>query len=158
MELAAGGHGFDAAGPDFGGEVEAADGFAEEGSLFVLGFGERDLNAGAKEGDGQSGEAGSGAEVEEAGGAGVEMPGGEEAFSEVTADDLLGIADGGEVSAGVPLEEEVEVGGEMGEEGSGRIRQVRGEQACDCGFGEGGHTRLPVSQKRGLEVRSRENE
>src|ERR1700722_2032214 len=81
VEPAAGGHGFDAVGPDFRGKVEAAGGFAEEGSFFVLGFGEGDLNVGAKEGDGQAGEAGSRAEVEECGRAGVEVLGGEEAFS-----------------------------------------------------------------------------
>jgi hypothetical protein len=137
-------------GPHFGGKVEAADSFAEEGSLFVLGFGEGDLNVGAKEGDGQAREAGSGTEVEECGGAGVKVLGGEEAFPEMAADDLSGISDGGEVGPGVPLEEELEVGGELGEEGDGDFGQVRGEQACDCGFGEGGHGRLSVSQRRGL--------
>jgi hypothetical protein len=38
----------------------------------------------------------------------------EEAFAEVAADDVFGVADGGEVGAGVPLEEEVEIGGEPG--------------------------------------------
>ena len=113
VELTVGGHRFDASGPDFGGEVEGTDGFAEEGGLFVLGFGERDLDLRTEEGDGDSGETCSRAEVEEGGGVGVEMTGGEEAFAEVAADDLLRIADGGEVSAGVPLEEEIEVEGEL---------------------------------------------
>jgi len=157
MELAAGGHGFDAAGPDFCGEVKVADGFAEEGSLFVLGFGKGDLNVGPEKDDGQAGEAGSGAEVEECDRANVKVLGGEEAFSEVAADDLLGIADRGEVSAGVPLEEEVEVCAKLGEESGGDIGfgEVRGEQVCDCGLGEGRHGRLSVSQKRGLETCSR---
>ena len=44
------------------------------------------------------------------------MAGGEEALAEVAADDVFGVADGGEVGAGVPLEEQVEVGGELGVE------------------------------------------
>jgi hypothetical protein len=39
--------------------------------------------------------------------------GGEEAFSEVATDDFLWVADGGEVGASVPLEEEIEVDGEL---------------------------------------------
>ncbi len=128
VELAAGGHGFDAAGPDFGLEGEGADGFAEEGGFFVLGFGEGDVDVGAEEGDGEAGKACSGAEVEEGLGVGGEMVGGEEAFAEVAADDLFGVADGGEVGAGVPFEEEVEVGGELGEEVARWIRQISGDE------------------------------
>jgi hypothetical protein len=112
VELANDGHRFDAIRPNFGGrEVEAANRLAEEGSLLVLRFRKGDLNVWAEKGDWQTGEAGPGAEVEEAGGAGIKMSGGEEAFSKVTANDLLGIADRSEVCPGVPLEEQVEVGG-----------------------------------------------
>jgi len=111
VELTGGGHGFYAVEPDFGWEVEGADCFAEEGGLFVLGFGQSDLNVRAEESDGKAGKAGPGAEVEEGGGVGVEMGGGEEALAEVAADDLLGIADGGEIGASVPLEEQIEIGG-----------------------------------------------
>jgi hypothetical protein len=112
VELAGGGHGFDAAGPDFGGEVQSADGFAEEGGFFVLGFGQGDSDLGTEKGDGKAGKAGSGAKVQEGLGAGSQMAGGKEAFAEVATDDLFGITDGGEVGAGVPLEEEIKVGGE----------------------------------------------
>jgi hypothetical protein len=44
---------------------------------------------------------------------------GEEAFSEMAGDDLLGIADGREVRPGVPLKKQVKVGRELGKESSG---------------------------------------
>jgi hypothetical protein len=49
----------------------------------------------------------------------LEMDAGEEGLAEVALDDFFGVADGGEVGAGVPLEEEIEIGGELGVEGSG---------------------------------------
>ncbi len=54
------------------------------------------------------------------------MLGGEEAFAEVAADYLLRVADGGQIGAGVPFEEEIQVGGEMGEDGGRRGGQVGG--------------------------------
>lgn len=146
VELAGGREGFGASGPDFNvGKVKGADDFAEEGGLFVLGFGQGDVGLGVKEGDGEAGEAGSGAQVEE-GGRGAEVLGGEEAFSEVAANDLLRVADGSEVGTGVPLEEEIEVGGEAGHEvfwrGDG---QVGGEEGGDLGFGEGGHRDFSIA-------------
>jgi hypothetical protein len=60
------------------------------------------------------------------------MLSGEEAFAEVAADDLFGIADGGEIGAGVPLEEEMEVSRELRKQGGGRIREIRNEEGCDC--------------------------
>jgi hypothetical protein len=125
VELAGGGHGFDAAGPHFRGESEGADGLAEESSLFVLRFGEGDLNVGPKEGDREAGEAGPGAEVEKCEYARVEVTRGEETLAEVAADDLFGIADGGEIGAGIPFEEKIEISSEAGEEvgrGIGKIR------------------------------------
>ena len=116
VELAVCGHGFNAVGPDFGAEVEGADDFAEKGGFFVLGLGEGHLNVWAKQGYRETWKAGSGAEVEEGRGVEVEVTAGEEALSEVAADDLFGAADGGEVGAGVPFEEEVEVDGELGGE------------------------------------------
>jgi hypothetical protein len=138
VELAAERHGFYAGGPDFGLQAEGTDDFAEEGGLFVLGFGEGDGELGVEELDGESGESGTGAEVEEGRG-GSDVLGSEEAFAEVAADDLFGVADGGEVGAGVPLEEEVEISGELGEEGFGQTWGVGGEEGSDFGFGEGGH-------------------
>ena len=40
---------------------------------------------------------------------GVEVAGGEEALAEVTGDDLFGVADGGQVDAGIPAEEYIDV-------------------------------------------------
>ena len=67
LELAIGGHGFDAGGPDLGGEIEGANDFAEEGGLLVLRFGEGYGDFGTEKGYGEAGKAGSGAEVEEGG-------------------------------------------------------------------------------------------
>src|SRR5258708_28638570 len=126
-ELTVGGQGLHTGSPDLDvWKIQGAHGVAEEGSLFVLGFGEGDLKVGAKESDGQAGEAGSGSEVKErhrAGGRGswIQVAGGEEALAKVTADDLFRIADGGEVGAGVPFEEEVEVGGELVDQRRGGI-------------------------------------
>src|ERR1700733_7352225 len=104
VELAVEWHGFDPVRPDFNvGQGEGAHDLAEEGGFFVLGFGEGDLDLGVQERDGQAGESGSGAEVEEGFGFGGDVAGGEEAFAEMAADDLFGIADSGEVGAGVPF-------------------------------------------------------
>ena len=66
------------------------------------------------------------------------MLGGEEALAGVPGDDVAGVADGGEVGAGVPFEEEVEVGGELGEEVRGWVGEVGGEEGGDFVFGESG--------------------
>jgi hypothetical protein len=103
------GHGFDPGSPDFGGKAESADYFSEECGFFVLGFGKGDLNLRVKQGDRQPWEACSLTEVEEGSSRWVEMLGCEEAFTEVATDDLFRLADGGEVGAGVPLEEKIKV-------------------------------------------------
>ena len=131
-------------GPDLGGEMEGADGFVEEGGLFGAGLGQGDLDFGAEELDGKAGEAGAGTVVEE-GGAGAEVGGGEEALAEVAADDVLGGADGGEVEAGVPLENEVEIGEELGGERGGD-GGVGGEEG---GKGFGGHEQGARRQVQG---------
>jgi hypothetical protein len=151
VKLAAGGHGFDAAGPDFGLEGEGADGFAEEGGFLVLGFGEGDVDVGAEKGDGEAGKTCSGAEVEEGLRAGGEMAGGEETLTEVAANDLFGVADGGEIGAGVPLEEEIEVDGELEEEVVGWIRQIRVDEIRNLGLGQSGHGADGSSRKFGQE-------
>ncbi len=136
VELLGGRQGFDPVRPDVGCETEGSDYFAEESRLFVLGFGEGYLDFGAEQGYGEAGEAGSRAEVEEGGGAGIEVLGGEEAFAEVAADDLLWVADSGQVGAGVPLEKEVQVGGEPGHHVlRRRDREVGGEELGDLDFG-----------------------
>jgi hypothetical protein len=144
VECAITGHRFDAMGPDLGGEMEGADGFVEEGGLLGAGLGQGDVDFGAEELDGESGEAGAGTVVEE-GAAGAEVSGGEEALAEVAADDVLGGADGGEVEAGVPLENEVEIGEELGGERGGD-GGVGGEEG---GKGFGGHEQGARRQVQG---------
>ena len=47
------------------------------------------------------------------------MAGGEEAFAEVAGDDVFGVADGGEVDAGVPAEKYIDVGRYIAQLGGG---------------------------------------
>ena len=106
-------HGFDACYPDFAGKAEGSGYFAEKSGLFVLRFREGDLNFRAKQGDWQSGEAGAGSEVEERGRGGVEVLGGEKTLTKMAADDIFRVADRCEVGSGVPLEEKIEIEGEL---------------------------------------------
>ena len=76
-----------------------------------------------------------------------QLPGGEEAFAEVALDDFFGGADGGEIGAGVPLEEEIEVEGELVAEvrwGGGEIWLEEGSDLCG---GEGEHG-LPLNDNQ----------
>lgn len=134
MESAIGRHGFDAAGPDFRGEIEYAYSFAEKRGLFVLRFGQSDLNVTAQQRDGDAGEARSGAEVEESRCLGGEMAADKEAFTEVPADDLFRIADRREIRACVPLKNEVEIDRELGQESGRGVWKVGYEEVGDCGF------------------------
>ena len=102
-ELTGVGQGFSACGPDLDvRKIQGAYSLAQEGSLLILGFSQRDLNARAEENcDGQAGKAGSGADVKQRDVAGIrrakvgvgrrEVAGGEEALAKVAADDLFGI-------------------------------------------------------------------
>lgn len=56
--------GFGAGGVDLCGEAKGADGFAKEGRLFILGFGNNDRDLAANESDGETGEAGSGTKIQ----------------------------------------------------------------------------------------------
>ena len=134
VESAVDRHLFDAAGPDLRGEIEGADSFAEKAGFFVLGFGEGDLNIRTQKPDRDAREACPGAEVEEGGGVAREMARGKEAFAKMTANNLFRVADCGEIGAGVPFEEEVEVQRELGQQGSRGIRKIRCEEVGDCGF------------------------
>jgi hypothetical protein len=120
--------------PNLDRKGEGPDDLAEECSLFVLGFGEGNSDLRAKKGYGEAGEAGPGAKVKKGSGAGINLAGGKEALAKVAADDLLRVADGGEIGAGVPFEEKVEVKGELGEEAGWDVRQIRSEEICYCGF------------------------
>ena len=114
MESAIGGHGFDTTGPDLGGEIEGANNFAQKRCLFVLGFGQGDLDLRAQKRDGNSREAGPGSEVEKSGGIGIDMARGKDALAEVPADDLFGVTDRSQVRSGVPFEKEIEIERELG--------------------------------------------
>ena len=103
------GQGLGAGGMDAGGDAGDADGFLEEGGFFVLGFGEGDGDFGAADGDGNAGEAGAGSIVEEGGDAGGKGMGAGDGLEEVALEDGVGIADGGEVGAGVPVNEERQI-------------------------------------------------
>ena len=89
--------------------------------------------------DGEAGEAGTGTQIKEGLG-GRKMTGGEEGLAEVAADDLFRTADGGEVGAGVPFQEEVEIEGELVQEERSWVGIVRGQEGGDGGLGEGGHS------------------
>lgn len=141
IEAAVRRHLFDTFGPNFGFEAERSDGFAEEGSLFTLRLGQGHLKLGEEQLDGQAGETGAGAEVQKSGRRRQqrrEVDTGEEAFAEVAADDLFGVADGREIGAGVPAEKEVKVSAELGVEvgRDGRAGEVGFEERGDLGFAE----------------------
>jgi hypothetical protein len=120
---------FGAAAVDFCCEAESADGFAEEGGFFVLGFGEGDLDVVAHEGDGDTWKACSGTEVEKSADGFGEGLGAEDGFQEVAAEDAFFVSDGGEVGFGVPFLEEGQVGGEL-------LRSFGGEGWVAGGFEE----------------------
>jgi len=67
------------------------------------------------------------------------MLAGEEALAEVGADDGFWVADGGEVGAGVPLEEEIEVGTKLVNSGiCNGVKEIGSQELADAGGVEGG--------------------
>ena len=139
METTIGWHGLDTARPNFGGETEGADRFPQEGGLFVLRFGERDLNVWPHKSDRKARKTCSRAKVQQCRRIGVKMTSSEETLPEVAANNLLRIADSGEVRARVPLQQEVKVDGELGKESGRDIRKIGNEEVSNFGFGEGWH-------------------
>lgn len=103
------GEGFGAGGVDAGMEAEGADGYLKEGGFLRLGFSEGDGERGAADGDGDARQAGSGAEVEEGGKACGQSAGGGDGFEKMAAEDRFRIADGSQIDAGAPVEEERQV-------------------------------------------------
>ncbi len=99
-------------------EGEHADDFAEECGLALARLDQRQRDLRRPDLDGQAGEAGAGADVEQtdaAGNGGVsreKVRGGEQGFANMSCHDIFRIARGGEIHAGVPAEQEVEVGGD----------------------------------------------
>ncbi len=96
------GQSFSAAGINFGIDAGNADGFLEKGGFFALGFGKGDGDLGAAYRDGNTGEAGSGAVVEEGADARWEGMGAGNGFDKMAGEDGAGVADGGQVDAGIP--------------------------------------------------------
>jgi hypothetical protein len=100
-------------------QCKGAGDFAEEGGLLVVGLDQSERDVRGPELDGEAGESGAGAEVGDRikgfhhrghrEHRGEEVAGGEEALAEVAGDDFFGVADGGEVDAGVPAEEYIDV-------------------------------------------------
>src|SRR5208282_6180312 len=107
-------------------QCKRAHNFAKEDGFLVVGLDEGEGDGGSPEFDRNSREAGAGAEVGEAdsgaslrrtagGGCphrssgGEEVTRGEEGFAEVAGDDFFGVADGGEVDAGIPADEYIDV-------------------------------------------------
>jgi hypothetical protein len=97
-------------------QCKGAGDFAEEGGFLVVGFDQGEGDVWGPEFEGEAGESCAGAEVGDAGGKfnifnhrghrgrhRVEEAGGEERFAEVAGDDVFGVADGGQVDAGVPV-------------------------------------------------------
>jgi hypothetical protein len=100
-------------------QCKGARDFAKECDFLVVGFdqGERDLRR--PEFYRETGESGAGTYIGNGfhhrghwghrGRAREQIAGGQEAFAEVAGDDFFGVADGGEVDAGVPAEEYIDV-------------------------------------------------
>lgn len=103
-----------AGGMDGGVEGEYADGFAKEGGLLVLRFGECDVDVVAAKGDGDAGEAAAGSVVEEGGDACWYLVCNRNRFNKMTTYYTFLIADGGEIGAGVPANKERKIGGKAG--------------------------------------------
>lgn len=116
-------------------QYKRATDFPQKRSFLVIGLDEHDGYGRRPELDRDAGEAGTGADVSQRDGrrghgrrrsAGCnglkreEVAGCEKAFAEMASDDLLGIADGGQIDAGVPPHQYIDVRRYMGEERSGR--------------------------------------
>jgi len=99
-------------------QCKSAGDFAKEGGLLVVGLDQREGEVRVPEFEGETGESGAGAYVGDCktlhhrghGGRRREkIAGGEEALAEVAGYDFFGVADGGEVDAGIPAEEYIDV-------------------------------------------------
>ena len=120
-------------------QCKAADHLPQKSRLLVVRLDQGEVDGGRPEFEGQAGKAGPGADVNTVVGrrssvvSGEQVAGGKQRLSEVAGDDLLGIADGGEVDAGVPAEKYIDVrryiiqlgGRELGWCGQERLQQFR---------------------------------
>ena len=101
-------------------QCKGAGDFAEEGGLLLVGLDQREGDVGRPELDGDAGESGAGAEVgyvkvfhrqgrRGRGGTGEQMSCREQAFAEVAGYDLFRVADCGQVDAGIPVHQYIDV-------------------------------------------------
>ena len=121
------------------GELKGSSDLAEEGCFLAVALDERELKAGSPVLHRQAGKAGATAEIEDflLRVAGEELAGGEERLAEMTEHHLLGCAQGGEIHALIPADEQIEMDADGGEQGV-------------IEFGGGDKRREQVAQGRGF--------
>jgi hypothetical protein len=105
-------------------QCKSAGDFAQEGGLLVIGLDQSEGDVGSPEFEREAGESGAGAHIGytgrvhsfhhrgHSGGrgrAGKQVAGGEQALAEVAGDDVFGVADGGQIDAGVPPDEDIDI-------------------------------------------------
>ena len=100
-------------------QSKGARDFAEEGGLLMVGLDQGEREVRSPELDGKAGESGAGTYVGDRfkgfyhrghrGRLGEEVASGEEALAEVAGDDGFGFADGGQVDAGIPAKEYIDI-------------------------------------------------
>jgi len=125
VERGVGGEGFGTAGEYIDvRQCKGTDKFTQEGGFLVVGLDQSERDVRGPELEGYAGEAGAGADVGDGGtgqifqhrghrgrrgNAGEQMAGGEEGFAEVAGDDFFRVADRGQVDAGIPAEEYIDI-------------------------------------------------
>ena len=99
-------------------QCKPAGDFAQKGRLLLVRFDECQVDMGGPHFNGKSGETGAGSDVDHGARArtlaptlfcGEEVAGGEEGFAEVAGYDFFRLADGGEVDAGIPAQEYIDI-------------------------------------------------
>ncbi len=129
-------------------QIEGAHDFVEEGGFLVVRLDQDQAQAWGMDLEGQAREAGAGAEVDDVkrsfptllrqerarpGWAIQENPGGGERLAEVSCNDMFRFAHRGQVDAGVPAQQQVEVGGDLSELRAGKAGRIGLEQGSDAG-------------------------
>jgi len=109
-------------------QCKCANDFSQKRDFLVIGLDQGDSDTGRPDLHGDAGEAGAGADVEDEGvWAGVcftleEVARGEYGFAEVTSDDFVGSANSGEIDAGIPAQQKIDVRRYMIELGRSEVR------------------------------------
>lgn len=118
-------------------QSQGAGGFAEEGSLLVIRFDEREMKRGRPDFQRESGEAGAGAEIRDPRrfpGGREEAAGGQKGFPEMSCNDIFFAAHGSQVQAGVPAQEYIDIRRYTGELGGREISAKRFQESGDVGM------------------------